>query len=146
MKNQNLFLDNLYDVISDSKNNDLIAWTADGSGVLIKDMDKFEEIIIAQYFNGIKMNSFIRQLNLYSFRFTKNVGQNGRIYKQPNFVRGRRELLDNIEHKNKTKRRELKQRAKHLIVSIKLEKKDVSFEPPTKRIKESPHFENGDRN
>jgi hypothetical protein len=100
----------LYELAEDPTNNHIVSWTAEGDGIFIKDCNKFEEFIIPKYFKHGKMSSFIRQLNMYYFKHYKNVGTNGKIYKQSKFIRGRKDLLCSIPHRMQEARRKAKQR------------------------------------
>lgn len=52
-------------------------------------------MILPQYFRHSNYRSFVRQLNLYEFR--KDWNRKHVIYRHPNFIRGRPELLQFIE-------------------------------------------------
>ena len=61
------------------------------------------------YFKQGKIGSFIRQLNMFNFKQKRNIGTNGKIFKNPYFLRDKGELLYKIhnkkdENKNKAKR------------------------------------------
>ena len=50
----------------------IVYWSANGLEFIIKDVVKFEEIVLPRYFRHKKMNSFVRQLNMYGFHKMKH--------------------------------------------------------------------------
>lgn len=50
----------------------IIYWASNGMEFIIKDIVKFEEIVLPHYFRHNKMNSFVRQLNMYGFHKIKH--------------------------------------------------------------------------
>lgn len=50
----------------------IIYWASNGLEFIIKDVVKFEEIVLPHYFRHNKMNSFVRQLNMYGFHKIKH--------------------------------------------------------------------------
>ena len=50
----------------------IIYWSGSGEEFMIRDVDKFEEIVLPRYFRHNKMNSFVRQLNMYGFHKIKH--------------------------------------------------------------------------
>jgi len=104
----NYFLIKLYELADDPSNNEVVSWTEQGDGIFIKDCDLFVDEIIPKYFKHGKMSSFIRQLNMYYFKHYKNVGSKGKIYRHPQFVKGRKDLLSEIPHRMQEIRRKAK--------------------------------------
>lgn len=95
-----------------SRYRDIITWTENGDGVFIKDCDRFEKHMLPIYFKTASMNAFIRQLNMYQFKHQMNVKPNGKIYKHPNFQRGRRDLLGLVCQMQREKKRDAKLQSK----------------------------------
>lgn len=66
----------------------IIHWGTTGKEFVIKDINKFQEIVLPQYFRHKKINSFVRQLNMYGFH--KSRKDNSKcIFSHPNFLKGR---------------------------------------------------------
>ena len=75
-----------------------ISWQPDGQSFLIKQPNAFSESILPNYFKHNNLQSFVRQLNMYSFTKTRH-DSNYREFRQPNFQKGRRDLLSLIKRK-----------------------------------------------
>ena len=67
------FLETLFKIISNKKNNKIIHWNDDGTRVIISDSMKFSKKILPKYFKHDNYSSFIRQLNLYGFSKINNI-------------------------------------------------------------------------
>jgi osomolarity two-component system response regulator SKN7 len=67
----NLFIRKLYKILSSGQNLEVICWTSDDSCFIIKDIHKFSETVLPQYFKHKNISSFIRQLNMYDFHKVK---------------------------------------------------------------------------
>lgn len=65
----------------------IIYWSSNGLEFTIKDISKFEEIVLPKYFRHNKMNSFVRQLNMYGFHKTKHNNFKS-TFKHPMFQKG----------------------------------------------------------
>lgn len=50
----------------------MISWTSSGDSFNIKNISKFTDEILPQYFKHRNFSSFIRQLNMYGFRKTRH--------------------------------------------------------------------------
>ena len=92
------FLQKLMDMLSAAEYSEYIAWQPSGHAFLIKDVQKLEEIVLQNYFKHSNLQSFIRQLNMYSFSKTCH-DPNYREFANPMFMRGRRDLLSQIKRK-----------------------------------------------
>lgn len=66
-----IFLKKVYDMIQQSDNN-ISSWSDSGETFYIKDVKRFGDEIIPQYFKHNNISSFVRQLNVYGFRKLKN--------------------------------------------------------------------------
>jgi len=62
------FLSKLWQLVNDEKNNGLVSWSSNGRSFIVHDQVKFSKEILPNYFKHQKMNSFIRQLNMYGFK------------------------------------------------------------------------------
>ena len=76
----------------------MVAWAQDGRGFIVKDVSRFSDEILTQYFRHSNFSSFTRQLNMYDFKKTRN-GENQKVFSQPYFQRGKRHLLAKIQRK-----------------------------------------------
>ena len=65
------FLSKLWQLVNDEKNNGLVSWSSNGRSFIVHDQVKFSKEILPNYFKHQKMNSFIRQLNMYGFKKVK---------------------------------------------------------------------------
>eukprot|EP00742_Colponemidia_sp_Colp-10_P000847 GILJ01000920.1.p1 GENE.GILJ01000920.1~~GILJ01000920.1.p1 ORF type:complete len:436 (+),score=48.03 GILJ01000920.1:501-1808(+) len=62
------FVAKCYALVTESKYNDIIAWSETGDSFIIFDTNRFSQEILPKYFKHNNLSSFIRQLNLYGFR------------------------------------------------------------------------------
>lgn len=69
---------------------------------MIKDVSKFQQVVLPRYFRHSKMNSFIRQLNMYGFHKSRNELTKS-VFSHPLFHRDRPDLLITIKRKIKGK-------------------------------------------
>jgi heat shock transcription factor len=88
---------------------DIVCWNEEGDGFQIKKQKLFEDQILPLYFNGIIFNSFLRQLNMYHFDYLKEDKTSFKLFKNANFLKGRRDLLRCIPHRTKENRRRAKE-------------------------------------
>lgn len=87
----------LFQMLQDSeqKNFDfIVAWLPDGTGFKVLRRKQFAKQMLAQYFNGIKYTSFLRQLNLYGFKRIAfgTPGSERGGFRHHQFIRSRPEL------------------------------------------------------
>ena len=92
------FLEKLYDILEDTSLESYISWQPDGQSFLIRDVNSVSELVLPHYFKHNNIQSFVRQLNMYSFTKTRH-DSNYREFRQPLFRRGRRDLLSAIKRK-----------------------------------------------
>lgn len=97
---------------------EIAGWNDAGDTVLIYSPTQLEQHYLPQYFQHSKFSSFVRQLNLYGFKnVTKEVTTSGdnsvsgshnsggsgtsgsglQAFRNPNFLRGRKDLVGNIQ-------------------------------------------------
>jgi len=89
----------LYQLLVDAAkhgNEDIVCFLPHGRSFILKDIKKFETIVMPKYFKMSVWKSFRRQLNLYDFtRVT--CGPDRGSYYHKSFVRGKPELLDDLK-------------------------------------------------
>jgi hypothetical protein len=99
-----IFLCKVWQLVNDDRNNDLVSWSNSGCSFIIHDPGSFAKEVLPNYFKHQRVDSFIRQLNMYGFRKVQNL-DNGALkstsdaveYSNDNFIRGRSDLLENIK-------------------------------------------------
>ena len=62
------FLSKLWQLVNDQDNCGLVSWSSNGRSFIVFDQVKFSKQILPNYFKHQKMNSFVRQLNMYGFK------------------------------------------------------------------------------
>ena len=92
------FLDKLWDILAEPTNHPYISWQPSGLSFVIHDVTDFEMHVLTKYFKHSNHNSFVRQLNMYSFVKTCN-DSNYREFQNPFFQRDRKDLMANIKRK-----------------------------------------------
>lgn len=79
---------------------DVVAWTSTGDSFLIRNVSRFTEEVLPAYYKHHNMASFIRQLNIYSFKKVRHAdGEN--VYAHPHFIRGKPHLIKHILRKSR---------------------------------------------
>jgi heat shock transcription factor, other eukaryote len=66
------FLEKLYDILDDPSLEPYIGWQEGGNSFLIKNVNYVSETVLPKYFKHNNIQSFIRQLNMYSFTKTRH--------------------------------------------------------------------------
>ncbi|KAK9762578.1 hypothetical protein K7432_011559 [Basidiobolus ranarum] len=99
-----LFVLKLYQILSEQKYTDIIAWEESGTRFIIKDQLTFASKVLPQYYETSKFASFSRQLNIYGFyrvsdqRRTKQCSDTSMIiYSHQHFMRGQPNSLHLIQ-------------------------------------------------
>mmetsp|Transcript_22764 Transcript_22764/g.47558 ORF Transcript_22764/g.47558 Transcript_22764/m.47558 type:complete len:675 (+) Transcript_22764:234-2258(+) len=64
---QNAFLYDLFDIISDPYNNEIISWLPHGKGFIINNKNRFERLILPDFLPSTKYASFTRRLKRWKF-------------------------------------------------------------------------------
>jgi hypothetical protein len=93
------FLEKLFEILDDKSLEDYISWMPDGKSFIIKKVAEMSELVLPKWFKHNNIQSFVRQLNMYSFSKTRH-DSNHREFRQPLFQRGRRDLLLCIKRKS----------------------------------------------
>ena len=94
----------LYRMLFDAEKKDfehIISFTADGKAFKLHDPHKFVSEIMPKYFATSKMNTFMKQLNLYNFKRSQE-GPNRGGYCHPQFSKG------NLKQAMKIRRKQLR--------------------------------------
>lgn len=63
---------------------------------MIKDVNKFQQIVLPRYFRHNKINSFIRQLNMYGFHKSR-ADHSKSVFSHPLFLRDREYFFIHLE-------------------------------------------------
>ena len=92
------FLQKTYDMLEDESTSELISWVPSGDGFCIVNPPEFAEQILPRFFKHNNLASFVRQLNMYGFHKNRSTGEQ-QIFKHPLFIRGREDLLKDIQRK-----------------------------------------------
>lgn len=92
----------------ESKQTNVVSWTADGDCFEIKDMDIFTSSILPRLFQHRNFASFVRQLNKYGFRKVKAsdsnlFGENSWVFRHPDFRAGGSSRLANMKPRTSQK-------------------------------------------
>lgn len=105
---------------------DILTWVDQGLAFKILDERKFIAEILPRFFKSSKMNSFVRQLNMYGFkkclkasRFKPTDSHSTLIFKQINFRQGREDLLSQVRRPPKTPESQIKAKQAETKVSQK---------------------------
>ena len=93
------FIVKLYEMLRNSKLNNVLSWNKEGTIIEIKDERKFIDEVLPYYFKHNNMSNFIRQLNMYNFKKIKNYKNNYIAYYNNLFVRDNPELIKEITRK-----------------------------------------------
>jgi len=110
MVSSSAFLSKLWQMLNDPKDKELIGWGSNGRSVVVYHQDSFAKKILPKYFKHQKINSFIRQLNIYGFKkISKLKNHNCLNNEDPDqvefanefFIRGRPELIKRIQRRDK---------------------------------------------
>ena len=97
------FLIQLYEILEDENNKNIIHWGEDGQYFIIENMYDFVEKILPKYYNHNNYASFVRQLNKYNFHKIKT-SINENAFQNNQFIKGKKDLISNILRKKKRKR------------------------------------------
>lgn len=82
-----------------------VAWNENGTSFTIKDSENFCKLVLPKYFKHNKIQSFIRQLNLYGFRKVTSIyhglqkQEDTEEFRHPFFLKDRPDLLPLIKRK-----------------------------------------------
>lgn len=126
---------------------DIISWNERGDGFLIKSISHLEKTILPQYFKHDKLQSFIRQLNIYNFHKIRTKDQN-KEFRHEYLRKGKKELLKLIKRKVNDEYSSKSSQSNDLLIKCQeLESKCKDFEKlklmekPIKKLKLVPSNE-----
>ena len=112
------FLQKLYNILQDEKNNDIIRWNSEGNGFILIDYKRFVKELLSKNFKTEVFSSFIRQLNLYDFHKIKSKDSNNKLingntntfyeFTNVNFLKDQPEKINLIKRKTKNENLEKK--------------------------------------
>ena len=94
------FLLQLYQILEDDKNKDIIHWGDNGKYFVIENVHDFTEKILPKYYNHNNYSSFVRQLNMYDFH-KKKTNSEAHTFQHNKFIKGQEELIKTINRKRK---------------------------------------------
>lgn len=105
------FVSKLYRMVNDTTSN-LIGWGPDGTSFVVSSPEDFSRQVLPQFFKHNNFSSFVRQLNMYGFHKVPHLQQGTMVtalaaspesniweFSNPNFQRGRPDLLINVRRK-----------------------------------------------
>ncbi|GJN92530.1 hypothetical protein Rhopal_005560-T1 [Rhodotorula paludigena] len=111
-KTQAAFVHKVWSMVETPALQNLISWSGDGKSFLVYSPEEFARTVLPQYFKHSNFASFLRQLNFYSWSKVNDVlGANTPTtkpdgtpvqaweFRNPNFQRGRPDLLVRIKRK-----------------------------------------------
>ncbi|CAG5098552.1 Oidioi.mRNA.OKI2018_I69.XSR.g15768.t2.cds [Oikopleura dioica] len=101
------FLTKLWQLVNEG-DPDLVGWSESGKSFIVKDQNLFAKRVLPNYFKHQKMNSFVRQLNMYGFKKVPKMTE-GTLhtvdyemieFQNELFVRGKPDLIAKIRRKD----------------------------------------------
>lgn len=102
----------------------IIYWSPAGTEFIIKDINKFQQVVLPKYFRHNKINSFIRQLNMYGFHKSRKEHSKS-VFSHPLFLKDREDLLCEIKRKIKNNEDDEQEKFETPVKSQKVVKEDL---------------------
>lgn len=101
------FVMKVWSMVNDPENQEYIRWNDDGLTFQVYHREEFMKSILPKYFKHNNFASFVRQLNMYGWHKVQDISSGLMAkeaknaeevwqFKNPYFIRGREDLLDNI--------------------------------------------------
>ncbi|KAG7900981.1 hypothetical protein KL907_004425 [Ogataea polymorpha] len=104
------FVMKLWNMVNDPSNSKYISWLPDGKAFQVSDRESFMRHVLPKYFKHNNFASFVRQLNMYGWHKIQDVNSGSLVqgeevwqFENPNFIRGKENLLDNIVRNRSSK-------------------------------------------
>jgi heat shock transcription factor len=113
------FLNKLYNMVADSKTDQYIHWSEEGTSFIVPNQDDFSKQVLPRFFKHNNFTSFIRQLNMYGFHKVPNVQQGSLLsgqeaealeFANEYFIRDRPELLLHCSRRKNSPQEEVVQK------------------------------------
>lgn len=92
------FIQKVFEIFNDPKNSDMCGWNQSGQTIFVSKIEQFSRLVLPRYFRHSNFQSFVRQLNMYSFRKTIQDPRHGE-FEHPNFKQAAPERLVYIKRK-----------------------------------------------
>ncbi|KLT38764.1 hypothetical protein CC85DRAFT_289209 [Cutaneotrichosporon oleaginosum] len=124
-KTQAAFVGKLYSMLEDDKTrrSGLLHWSQDGSSFVCPNPTEFSKEVLPNYFKHNNWQSFVRQLNMYSFNkvsdlySTANADPQAWEFRHPLFRRGEPHLLASIKRKSNRQNQDVPHSSTHPTTS-----------------------------
>lgn len=107
------FVVKLWRMINDPSNSHFMSWINDGKAFQVNDRENFMKFVLPKYFKHNNFASFVRQLNMYGWHKMQDATSGSLAnteelwqFENPNFIKDREDLLDNIVRNKPTKETE----------------------------------------
>lgn len=114
----------------------VVYWSPSGAEFIIKDINKFQQVVLPKYFRHNKINSFIRQLNMYGFHKSRKEHSKS-VFSHPLFQKNREDLLCEIKRKIKLNEEEGAEKCETPVKPQKILKEELETAMTTKNSVES---------
>ncbi|GAV28122.1 hypothetical protein PMKS-001590 [Pichia membranifaciens] len=126
------FVVKLWKMVNDPSNDHYISWMAKGDAFQVKDRESFMKYVLPKYFKHNNFASFVRQLNMYGWHKIQDVNSGALVqtdevwqFENPNFLKGREDLLDNIVRNKPVRENEEEEvDLKHLLSQLEQMKRN----------------------
>jgi len=112
-KDASSFLMKTYSMVNDPASHRLISWNEMGNGFVVMNEVEFAQTLLPRFFRHKNMSSFVRQLNFYGFRKSKQDGGKCQ-FTHPNFLRNDPDALLHIKRKASEANTSFKEALDHL--------------------------------
>lgn len=139
------FVVKLWKMVNDPSNDHYISWMAKGDAFQVKDRESFMKYVLPKYFKHNNFASFVRQLNMYGWHKIQDVNSGALVqtdevwqFENPNFLKGREDLLDNIV-RNKPARENEEEEVdfKHLLTQLEqMKRNQMLISEDLKRVRQ----------
>ena len=99
------FLTKLHDILSNNSYKEIIHWDTNGKRIIICDVMNLCNVVLPKFYKHHNYSSFVRQLNMYGFRKSKGIINNGEAYDHEKFCKNttKEEIAQIIRQSKKMK-------------------------------------------